>query len=83
MYYVYLLETNHSIQKYYIGSTPDLKRRILEHQSGKSFYTKSRLPVRLIYFECYTGKELALEREKKLKNGGSSFVGLLKRLKLK
>ena len=83
MYYVYLLKLNHLEQKFYIGSTPNLKRRIVEHQNGKSEFTSTKLPAKLLYFECYSKAEDALEREKKLKQFGSAYVGLLKRLKLK
>ena len=85
MYYVYLLKLNNSDskQKYYIGSTPDLKKRFKEHQAGKSDFTKKYLPLELIYFEGYSDAELAKEREKKLKKFGSSYNGLLKRLNLK
>ncbi len=83
MYYVYLLKLNHSEKQYYVGSTPDLRRRYSEHQEGKSFFTKSKLPVKLIYYECYLDKEQALRREINLKKSGSTYTGLLKRLGLK
>lgn len=85
MYYVYLLKLNNITlkQKYYIGSTPDLKNRFKEHQTGKSEFTKKYLPVKLIYFEGYPDAKLAKEREKRLKQFGSSYSGLLKRLGLK
>lgn len=82
-YFVYLLKLNHPKKHYYIGSTPNIKKRILEHQVGKSEFTSKFLPVKLLYCECYNGKELALEREKKLKHFGSAYTSLLKRLKLK
>ncbi len=83
MYYVYLLKLNNTIKQYYIGSTPNVVRRILKHKKGDCLYTKKYLPVKLLYFECYNNKELALDREKQLKNFGSAYYALLKRLKLK
>jgi len=85
MHYVYLLKlnNNNSTQKYYFGLTSDLKNRFKEHQKGKSEFTKKYLPVKLIYFEGYSDVELAKEREKKIKQFGSSYNGLLKRLGLK
>ena len=53
--------------KFYIGSTNDLKRRIVEHQKGKNTSTAKRLPVELIYFEGHCSKEDALRREKYFK----------------
>ena len=83
MYYAYLLKVNHPEKEYYIGSTSDLKRRIACHESGNVQSTKGKLPVSLIYYECYGDKEIALTREKNLKKSGSSYMGLMKRLGLK
>ena len=83
MYYIYLLKLNDNNKKYYIGSTPDISKRVSEHSSGRSKFTSIRLPIELIYFEAYNSKELAIQREKKLKQFGSAYIGLLKRLNLK
>ena len=37
----------------YIGFTDNLRKRILKHNTGKVFSTKSRRPLKLIYFEVY------------------------------
>ena len=37
---------------FYVGSTRDLLRRLWEHRQGLAAdYTRTRLPVRLLYFE--------------------------------
>jgi predicted GIY-YIG superfamily endonuclease len=47
MYYVYLLKLkNKSI---YTGSTPNLERRIKEHNSGQNKSTKYLIPVELLW----------------------------------
>ena len=52
----------------YIGWTNDLARRLKAHSSGKgSRYTRSHLPVELIYTEEYNSKEEAMAREFALK----------------
>lgn len=51
--YVYLLRSI-KINKFYLGWTTDLKRRLDEHNSGKSYYTKSRGPWELINYETYS-----------------------------
>jgi len=68
MYYVYILQ---SIQdsSLYTGSTNNLKRRFLEHNSGKSKYTKNKKPWKLIYYEAYTLEKDARKREIFLKSG--------------
>ncbi len=56
---------------YYSGSTTDLSRRASQHNQGKGAkYTRSRLPVTIIYFEAYPDRSTAQKAEaafKKLK----------------
>ena len=52
----------------YTGWTNDLQRRIYAHNSGKGGkYTRSRLPVELVYYEEYEDKRDAQRREYSLK----------------
>ena len=83
MYYVYLLKLDEiGGKEYYIGYSNNLKTRIEQHKRGDTKTTKGRNP-KLIYYECYNDKYLALKREKSLKNSGSVYMGLMKRLNLK
>ncbi len=68
MYFVYVLFSGKDKQLY-IGYTNNLKRRLVEHQSGKSPATKNRLPIKLIYYEAYKRWSDATRREKFLKGG--------------
>ena len=46
------------------GYTTDVERRIKTHNAGKGAkYTKSRLPVKLIYQESFDSKEAAMSAE--------------------
>jgi putative endonuclease len=54
---------------WYIGSTDDFKRRIVEHNQGKCETTKYRLPIELVYFEACRSLKAAREREQQLKSG--------------
>ena len=48
----------------YTGCTNDLPRRLRAHQRGKGAkYTRSRLPVTLVYQEAVPDKSAALRRE--------------------
>lgn len=48
----------------YTGWTNNLEKRIEAHNSGKGAkYTKSRLPVELVYYETFETKEEAMRRE--------------------
>jgi len=61
-YYTYIVECADGT--YYCGYTTDLQRRIFTHNSGKGAkYTRSRLPVKLVYSEEYCDKHSALSRE--------------------
>lgn len=83
MYYVYILRISGIRNKnFYIGYTHDLRKRFDEHVEGLVRTTKNRNP-RLIYYEAYNNKYLALKREKGLKKNGSVYMALMKRLGLK
>ena len=65
-YYIYLLECHDGTL--YTGSTNHLQRRLATHQAGKGAkYTRSRLPVRLVYWEQLPSKGDALRRERQIK----------------
>ena len=52
----------------YCGYTNDLKKRLDTHNRGNGAkYTKSRLPVKLVYFEKFKTKSEALKREHQIK----------------
>jgi len=52
---------------FYTGYTKDLKQRFEQHQKGIVDSTKSRRPLRLIYYEASLKQEDATKREKYLK----------------
>jgi len=65
MAWMYILECGDG--SYYVGSTKDLERRLLEHQQGLGAnYTAGRLPVTLVYCEEYDRVEDAFRREKQV-----------------
>ena len=52
----------------YTGITNDLAKRLEEHSLGKaSRYTRSRLPVKLVYRERRRSRSSALKREYRIK----------------
>ena len=65
MYYVYILHLANN--QLYTGYTADLKRRLHEHQNGKSDFTSKHLPVKLIHYEAYALESDARRREHFLK----------------
>lgn len=52
---------------YYTGSTKFLERRVQQHRSGEGAkYTRTRLPVTLVYYEEFQGIDDAFYREKQI-----------------
>ncbi len=61
-WYLYILECVDGT--YYTGVTKDLERRFEEHNSGKGArYTRTRVPVRMVYQETCISRSSALIRE--------------------
>ena len=69
MYYTYILESLIYPDHFYIGSTSDLKRRLLEHNSGKSIHTNKFIPWKIKNYIAFETQDEALEIEKFLKSG--------------
>ena len=66
MNYTYILQCADGTL--YTGWTNDLARRLALHNAGKGAkYTKSRLPVKLVYHETFATKEEAMRREAAIK----------------
>jgi putative endonuclease len=53
--------------RYYIGSTDNLERRLILHNEGNSISTKPFVPWEIVYFEEYDTKSEAIKREYQLK----------------
>jgi len=68
MYFVYILQSEKD-KNLYIGFTDNLKRRLEEHNQGKNFSIKTRIPLKLIFYEALPTLEEAVEREKFYKSG--------------
>lgn len=65
-WYVYMLRCGDG--SLYTGCTDDVERRLAVHNSGKGAkYTRSRLPVTLVYREVVADKSAALRREAAIK----------------
>jgi len=79
MKYVYILQSIAFPEKFYVGSTIDLKRRIAEHNQGKSVHTNKHMPWRLKTYIAFSDAQQAFEFECYLKtSSGRAFA--IKRL---
>lgn len=66
MAYTYIVECGDGTL--YTGWTNHLEERMKSHNEGKGAkYTRSRLPVRLVYYEVFTTKQEAMKREYAIK----------------
>ena len=77
MYFVYVLrsELDHQL---YVGYTTNVDQRVITHNKGSVPSTKSRRPLKLIFYEAYLSQEDAIRREKYLKT--TSGKGALKHM---
>jgi len=68
MYYVYFLKSlkNNDL---YIGSTENIQKRLIRHNSGKVRSTQYYRPWRLLGFEEFENRSEAVRRENFLKTG--------------
>ena len=67
MNYTYIVECRD--KSLYTGWTTDLEKRISAHNEGRGAkYTKSRRPVKLVYWEEYGTKQEAMKREYAIKH---------------
>jgi putative endonuclease len=67
--YVYVLESL-SNSKRYVGSTgQDLSERVRQHNRGATSWARRNGPFKLLYWEEYPDKTVALRRERFLKTG--------------
>jgi len=77
MFYLYVLQNQKNT--FYIGSTPDLRRRLKEHNQGKCIVTRGK-KWRVVYYEAYLTEAAVRYRESRLKNHGRSKQLLFERI---
>ncbi|MFH1896530.1 MAG: GIY-YIG nuclease family protein [bacterium] len=74
MFTVYVLRSLVN-NRFYTGQTNDLHRRLEEHNSGSSEYTRLTRPFVLVHTEEYKTRKEAVRRERMLKHGqGRSWL---------
>ena len=67
-YYVYMLKSKGKKPLTYIGYTNNLKKRVIQHNTGKGAkFTRGR-KWKLIYKENFNSKKEAISREYYIKN---------------
>jgi putative endonuclease len=75
MYYAYILRSVELPSQTYIGSTADLRKRLAEHNAGKSIHTNKFKPWTVEAYIALPEKHLAEQFESYLKSGsGRAFA---------
>jgi len=67
MYFVYILYSP-SRDRYYVGSTHDLERRLTEHNHRNTKSTRSGIPWEMVYSKEVEDHTAALKLERKIKS---------------
>jgi putative endonuclease len=66
MWYVSILKCEHD--RYYVGITNSIERRMDKHQQGVgASFTKQNRPEKVLHLEFFETKSLAMKREQQLK----------------
>lgn len=75
MWYVYIIRSVDFPEQEYTGATSDLKRRIAEHNAGRSSHTAKYMPWQLVWYCAFPDKQRALAFEAYLKShSGRAFA---------
>lgn len=69
MKYVYVLQSKIDENRYYTGSTKDLKRRFKEHNGGKVVHTNKYKPWKIKLYIAFDDESKACKFEGFLKTG--------------
>ena len=73
--WVYVLKSIVVREKFYVGLSDDPERRLMEHNSGRSFHTKEHRPWRIIGKFWFENEGTAERFELFLKSGsGRAFT---------
>ncbi len=67
MFKVYILKSQ-LLERFYIGQTKDLDKRIEWHNSSRARWTKRYQPWAIVYTESFDKRSDAIKREKELKD---------------
>ena len=75
MHYVYLINSIRFPEERYVGVTSDLKRRLAQHNAGRSPHTSKFMPWRLVTYCAFADSAKAAAFERYLKSGsGHAFA---------
>ena len=65
-YFVYILQSLVD-GTFYTGYTKDINKRLVQHNNAKTGYSAKKSPWKLVYYEAFEIKTLAIKRERFIK----------------
>ena len=74
MKYVYMLQSETELKRHYVGATFDLRKRLREHNEGKSLHTKKFMPWKLVGYIAFSDNEKADKFETYLKSASGPGI---------
>jgi predicted GIY-YIG superfamily endonuclease len=75
MHYAYILRSASHPDRFYYGSTSDLKKRLETDNAGGNVSTKPFRPWKLVWYGGFPSKQIATDFEKYLKTAsGKAFA---------
>jgi len=78
MYKLYILKSRAN-NRYYVGHSSDIEKRLVQHNNGEVKSTKPYAPWDIVYSEAFSDKHSAYKREMQVKSyhGGRAFKALI------
>ncbi|MDO8589920.1 MAG: GIY-YIG nuclease family protein [bacterium] len=78
MFATYILKSK-TTNRYYIGYTSNVGKRIIYHNTGRNISTRSGIPWSLVYSESFETRAEAWKREHQIKSykSGEAFKKLI------
>ena len=74
-HYVYLLQSEAQLNQRYVGATSDLRKRLADHNAGKSTHTSKFVPWKLVTYLAFSDQRKAETFEHYLKSAsGHAFA---------
>ena len=67
MFYTYVLSSLKT-DMFYVGSTEDIEKRLIRHNKDRSKFTKGKGPWKVVYFEQFEIRAVAIKREFEIKS---------------
>ena len=80
MYFVYILQSLSQDDRFYLGFTSNLDKRLGQHNSGQNASTRGT-SWRIVFYEAYLNERAARARERSLKRSGHGRRILMDRVR--